>query len=163
MKLLLTLILCTLACVAYAYGQKTEPATDTAKVIRVTDGDTIHVLYNGKYETVRIIGLNAPELKSEDARTKCLANIAMQKADDLLTDMSVTLEADPSQADRDKYGRLLRYVFWNKDNFSLYMIKKGFAYEYTYNKAYKYQQEFKDAQKYAQESKWGIWDPETCK
>ena len=52
----------------------------------------------------------------------------------------------------------LRYAFGNSGNFSLYMIKQGYAYEYTYGKPYKYQKEFKEAQVYAQESngKFGI-------
>ena len=52
---------------------------------------------------------------------------------------------DPSQGERDKYDRLLRYIFLEDGtNFNELMISEGYAFEYTYNVAYKYQQEFKE-------------------
>ncbi len=163
MKLILTLLICTLVSIGYALAQSSKPKTESAKVTSVADGDTITVLINGKYEKVRLIGVNSPELKDERPRVKCMAWGAKAFAADSLTGLNVTLEADPTQADRDRYGRLLRYVFWNDGNFNEYIIKKGFAYEYTYGKPYKYQKDFKAAQKYAEESKWGLWDPMECK
>ncbi len=57
-----------------------------------------------------------------------------------------------------KYDRLLRYVVLSDGtNFGEYMIKNGFANEYTYNKPYKYQVLFKDAEKYAKNNKLGLW------
>lgn len=170
MKLLLTLLICTLVSIGYAYGQKAlqkpeksvEPV-EQGKVIRVVDGDTFHIDLNGKNEVVRVIGMNSPELKSPNPRIVCFAEAARMKAEDLIGDFTVQLEADPTQGDRDKYGRLLRHVFWNKANFAEYMIKKGFAYEYTYDKPYKYQKEFRAAQKYAEDSKWGLWDNTECR
>lgn len=128
----------------------------------IIDGDTVRVSIGGKIEKVRLIGVNAPELGDSRARVRCFAYAAKWFAREKLQGLTVTLESDPTQADRDRYGRLLRYAFWNNGNFNLYIIKQGFAYEYTYNRPYRYQEEFKDAQQYAEGSKWGLWDPKEC-
>jgi hypothetical protein len=75
----------------------------------------------------------------------------------------VRLEADASQGERDTYGRLLRYV-WREDglHFNDWMIRNGYAFEYTYNKPYKYQATFKEAQRYASDNNLGLWSPATC-
>ena len=166
MKLLITILICTLISVGYAFAQKEKPRDTeqvSAKVIRTIDGDTISVQIGDKYEKVRMIGVDTPELKDERPRVQCFAIAAKMYTEDHLDGLTVQLEADPTQADRDRYGRLLRYVWWNKDLYNRYIIKKGFAYEYTYGKPYKYQKEFKEAQKYAEESKWGLWDENECK
>ncbi|HVF47138.1 MAG TPA: thermonuclease family protein [Pyrinomonadaceae bacterium] len=114
------------------YSQKVEG--ETATVIRAIDGDTLKVSIDGKYETVRLIGVNAPEMKDKRPQVQCFAKEAKAKADFLLSNFDVRLEADPSQADRDKYGRLLRYVFLKDDLFNKWIIAKGYAYEYTFDR-----------------------------
>ncbi len=75
----------------------------------------------------------------------------------------MTLEADPSQGERDKYARLLRYVYLpDGTSFNKIMISEGYAYEYTYNTPYKYQTEYKIAQKAAQNAKTGLWADNAC-
>ncbi len=44
----------------------------------------------------------------------------------------------------------------------MYLIKEGYAYEYTYDLPYKYQAEFKVAQQEAQALKKGLWNPSVC-
>jgi len=75
----------------------------------------------------------------------------------------VELESDPTQDDRGKYDRLLRYVK-TKDGmfYNLEIIKQGYAYEYTYNVPYKYQTEFKQAEDYARNNKIGLWADGIC-
>lgn len=165
MKVIFTLLICTLVSVGYAFAQKDnpkDPVKETAKVTRTIDGDTIEVELNGQTEKVRLIGVDTPELKDERPRVRCFALAAKFYTEDHLEGFTVQLEADPSQADKDKYGRLLRYVWWRNDLYNRYVIKKGFAYEYTYDKPYKYQKDFKAAQKYAEDSKWGLWDENEC-
>lgn len=120
-------------------------------VNRVIDGDTIDVQINGKEEKVRLIGINAPETN------ECFGKEATDKARELLSSKTVKLEADPTQGERDKYKRLLRYVFVEGTNFEELMVREGFAKEYTYHTAYKYQSLFKSAQKEAQDSRRGLW------
>jgi micrococcal nuclease len=132
-------------------------------VVKVVDGDTIVVSIDGKEETLRLIGIDTPETVDPRETVQCFGLEASNKAKELLTGKKVSLEDDSTQGDRDKYDRLLRYVFLEDgNNFNLYMIKEGYAYEYTYSTSYKYQKEFKDAQSYAQTNNKGLWSPDTC-
>jgi micrococcal nuclease len=133
------------------------------QVSKVIDGDTISVLMNGKNEKIRILGINTPETVDPRRRVECFGREASDHAKSILTNQSVKLEADPSQDDKDKYGRLLRYVFLlNGTDYGLEMIRSGYAYEYTYDIPYKYQKEYKSAQMTAEKAKSGLWSDKTC-
>ncbi len=118
------------------------------KIVRVIDGDTIIVDMNGKNETIRLIGIDAPEIKEPGSKPQCFSQEATDKAKEILTNKNVNLEADPTQGERDKYERLLRYVFLTDGtNFNQLMIADGLALEYTYmGKKYKYYEDFKAAE-----------------
>lgn len=136
---------------------------ETAQVLRVIDGDTIEVGLNNKKETVRLIGIDAPETVDPRKPVQCFGIEASNKAKEVLTGKTITLEYDSTQGDRDKYERLLRYVFLNDLNFNKLMISEGYAHEYTYqNNHYKYMDEFKNAQKQAREGKKGLWADNIC-
>lgn len=133
------------------------------RVLKVVDGDTIDVLIEGKSERLRLIGINTPETVDPRKEVECFGHEASNKAKEILTNQYVVLENDISQSERDKYGRLLRYVFLpDGTNYNLFMIEEGFAYEYTYDSVYKYQMEFKLAQEYAQNNQKGLWSNTTC-
>ncbi len=135
----------------------------TYRVVKVVDGDTLDVNIDGKIERLRLIGIDTPETFDPRKSVQCFGKEASNKAKELLMNQFVTLEADESQGERDKYKRLLRYVFLpDGTNFNFYMISEGFANEYTYNDPYKYQAEFKQAQMDARSANKGLWDPLTC-
>jgi micrococcal nuclease len=132
------------------------------EVVKVVDGDTLDVMIDGKAERLRLIGINTPETVDPRKPVECFGAEASNKAKALLSGKKISLESDSSQGERDKYDRLLRYVFLEDGtNFNLLMIREGYAYEYTYNLPYKYQSEFKDAQKEASVNKIGLWG-NTC-
>jgi len=132
-------------------------------VIRVIDGDTIIVNINGKKETVRLIGLDTPEIVDPRKPVECFGKESSEEAKRILAEKSVQLKTDPSQALRDTYHRLLAYVFLEDGtNFNELMIKNGYGYEYTYDVPYAYQKEFKQAEKYARENKRGLWSGGVC-
>ncbi len=127
-------------------------------VTRVIDGDTIDVSIDGKIERLRLIGINTPETVDPRKPVECFGVEASNRAKELLNGKLVSLESDPSQGERDKYNRLLRYVFLEDGtNFNLRMIEEGYAYEYTYNTPYKYQAQFKRAQIEAKNAGAGLW------
>ncbi|MBI1982410.1 MAG: thermonuclease family protein [Candidatus Levybacteria bacterium] len=133
------------------------------RVVKVIDGDTIQVEVSGKTETLRLIGIDAPETGDPRTLVSCFGNEATSQAKEILAGRSVRLEADPTQGERDKYQRLLRYVFLEDGtNFNKLMISQGFAHEYTYRIPYKYQLEFKEAQNQAREKKLGLWADDAC-
>jgi len=132
-------------------------------VTKVVDGDTIEVDIDGKREKIRIIGINSPETVDPRREVECFGKEASAKAKELLSGQKVRLENDISQAERDKYNRLLRYVFLsNGMDFGKIMIQQGYAYEYTYDLPYKYQKEYKEAQQLAQTSNIGLWSDGVC-
>ncbi|MDO8573295.1 MAG: thermonuclease family protein [Candidatus Daviesbacteria bacterium] len=137
--------------------------SETFKVTKVIDGDTIQVVIDNEKETIRLIGIDSPETVDPRKSVQCFGKEASAKAKLLLSDKSVMLESDPTQGERDKYQRLLRYVFLEDGtNFNKLMISEGYAHEYTYNIPYKYQSEFKQAQKEAEENKRGLWADNAC-
>lgn len=144
----------------------TESAVATTtlySVVKVVDGDTIHIEMDGKKETVRLIGMNTPETVDPRRPVECFGKEASAKAKELLDGQKVRIETEASQGERDKYGRLLGYVT-REDGlfFNNYMISEGYAYEYTYRLPYKYQAEFKAAQKSAEAAGRGLWAPGVC-
>jgi micrococcal nuclease len=127
-------------------------------VARVIDGDTFEANVNGAIEKVRVIGIDTPETVDPRKPVECFGVEASNRAEVILSGQSVRLEYDPTQGERDKYGRLLRHAFLKDGtNFGLLMIREGYAHEYTYAVPYKYQQEYKEAQNYARENLFGLW------
>jgi micrococcal nuclease len=127
------------------------------KVVKVIDGDTVTITKDGASETVRMIGINAPETG------QCFTAEATQKLKSLIGAGTVSLELDASQGERDKYDRLLAYVFTESGiNTAKALIEGGFAKEYTYSRAYKYQAQFKAAQAAAQSAGKGLWASGAC-
>ncbi len=132
-------------------------------VTKVVDGDTIAINLNGTTETLRLIGINTPETVDPRKPVECFGKEASTEAKTLLTGKRVRIEKDPSQGDRDKYGRLLAYM-WREDGlfFNEHMIQQGYAHEYTYNTPYKYQTQFKADQASAKAQNKGLWAPGAC-
>lgn len=140
-----------------------EPKETGFKVVKVVDGDTIDVLIDDKTQRLRLIGIDTPETVDPRKKVQCFGREASNKAKELLNGQFVSLENDESQGERDKYKRLLRYVFLQDGtNFNLYMIAEGYAHEYTYDQPYKYQYDFKEAERSALENNKGLWSPDTC-
>lgn len=123
-------------------------------VVGVTDGDTIRVRLPSGTERVRLIGLDAPERQGNE----CWSQQAASKMQSLVQSRTVRLAADPTQADRDRYGRLLRHVVTEDGQLAAQvLIEGGFAKEYTYSAAYEHRDTYLAAQKSAQAKRLGVW------
>jgi len=144
------------------YPQPPARGLSSARVTGVLDGDTAEVLAGTQVQTVRLIGIDSPEVGG-DSPVQCFGREASAKARELLDGQTVSLESDPTQGDLDQYRRALRYI-WLADGrlFNLEMIREGYATEYTFNLPYKYQEVFKRAQARAREQSRGLWSPDTC-
>jgi micrococcal nuclease len=136
---------------------------DRTEITRVVDGDTVRVRSGSGEETLRLIGLNTPETRDPRRGVECFGREASARAKELLEGQTVFLEADSSQDERDRYGRLLRFV-WMEDGrlFNLEMIAEGYAFEYTYERPYKYQAAFREVEAAARGAQLGLWSPQTC-
>lgn len=133
--------------------------TSKFRVTDVRDGDTISIRVNSfagiplKTERVRLIGIDAPELKQEGWGRQAKRHLKRLISE---SDWVVTVEFDIEQ--RDKYGRLLAYL-WGKDGrlINERMVADGYAMVYTFPPNIKYTERFLSAQKKAQANKAGIW------
>ena len=112
-------------------------------VVRTIDGDTIVVDIDGKEETVRLIGVDAPESVHPTASKNTPAGKAASLFTSAhLTDTKVEIETDVQE--RDKYGRLLAYVYVDGKMFNEKLLKTGHASISTYPPNIKYTEEFED-------------------
>ena len=129
-----------LASPAQAYPTMPQGVQGPYTVLKVVDGDTIHVSANGQKLKIRMIGLDTPETVDPRKPVQCFGLEASAQAKTILGGQSVYLETDPSQDTIDKYGRTLAYV-WTASGrlFNLDMIADGYAFEYTYDLPYRYQ------------------------
>lgn len=127
-------------------------------VARAIDGDTIE-LESG--EKVRYIGIDTPETKHPKKAVQCFGKEAHEKNKELVEGKYVRLERDVSE--RDKYGRLLRYVYVvntdsNEEIFvNAELVSKGYAHASTFPPDVKFQEIFLDGQDFAREHKLGLW------
>jgi Micrococcal nuclease (thermonuclease) homologs len=101
-------------------------------VVRFSDGDTITVDMNGKHETVRMIGVDTPETHHPNRPVQCYGPAASAYTKNLIGNQKVRLEADPTNQNRDRYGRLLRYVYLPDGRLvQAEIIKSGHGFAYT--------------------------------
>jgi micrococcal nuclease len=96
-----------------------------APVTRVTDGDTIHVTYQGGDERVRLIGVDTPEVSWYGGQAECFGSDAGLYTRRRLSGRSVGLVFDVDLHDR--YGRLLAYVYVGAELFNLTLVRLGYA------------------------------------
>ena len=101
----------------------TQPLVVTAEVTSVVDGDTIDVLLDGREERVRYIGIDTPEYNNGEA--ECFAEEATNANEVLVSGALVRLEAD--QENRDRFGRLLRYVYVDGLLINEELVRNGYA------------------------------------
>jgi len=104
---------------------------DRARLVEVIDGDTIRVRLDGKTEDVRLIGIDTPEVFNGP---ECGGPEASASARNLLSGANrVLLISDPSQDNRDRYDRLLRYVEHGGRDINRAQVGRGWANVYVYN------------------------------
>ena len=112
----------TIICVGLLLIYYIISSRDT-RVTRVIDGDTF---VTNKGDRVRLIGVDAPELPSlRGIESKMYLH-------EMIDNKVVILERDEISDNKDKYGRLLRYVYLNKKDVNLQMLKSGYAKPYLY-------------------------------
>jgi micrococcal nuclease len=136
-------------------------------VERIVDGDTIIVEAAGHGVTLRLIGMDTPEVVDPRKQPQCFGPEASEKAKEILSGLKIEVEKDPLKGDYDKYGRVLGYVHVEPGEssdfpdglfYNQFMIENGYAREYTYFKEpYAYQAAFKDAEITAKKEKRGLW------
>ncbi len=159
--LIVSLVLVLLAPLISKYGpaipalQANQPGLYA--VAQFYDGDTISVYMNGTQEKVRFIGVDTPETHDPRKAVQCYGKAASNFTQNIIGVQSVRLEADPLNTNRDRYNRLLRYVYLpNGTLVNAEIIKQGYGFAYTgfpFSKA----DEFVRYQTEAREAERGLW------
>lgn len=138
----------------------TAPAVRAnATVVRVVDGDTIRVRLDGDgEERVRLIGIDTPETKDPRRPVQCYGREAAARTVSLLPPGTrVRLERDVEP--RDRYGRLLAYVYRASDGLfvNLALVREGYALVLTIPPNVAHAEEFVAAARGAREAGRGLW------
>lgn len=123
-----------------------------AKVAWVVDGDTIR-LTGGEY--VRYIGIDTPETVHPETPVEWMGKEASDFNTQLVDGKTIRLEFDAQK--KDKYNRLLAYVYVGDVFVNAELVRQGFAQVSTYPPNVKYQDLLLEMQKEAREAKHGLW------
>ncbi len=143
---------------------------ETHTVVQIVDGDTLTVQHNGRAEKIRLIGIDAPE---SGINNKTKKDAARGNEDiDTITKMGkkatrfvrkIVKPGDPvviefDKQTRDKYGRLLGYVYLSSGKMlNEEIVRAGYANLLTYSPNVKYQDRFLKAYREARENNRGLW------
>ena len=145
-------------------------AQEVATVLSVIDGDTLKINYNGQEESIRLIGIDTPEsrvnkkAKRDSKRTgKDIELIISQGREATnyvkgLVKPGDTIQIEFDVQTRDKYGRLLGYVYLADGKMlNEEIVHAGYTSLMTYPPNVKYQERLLKAYKLARENKSGLW------
>ncbi len=160
------LVLLLLAVAAVAGGATARGVLDTGddaagtmqgRVVKVVDGDTIHVQLGATREKVRYIGVDTPETKHPTKGVECYGQSASDFNAGLVDGEQVRLVRDIEE--RDRYGRLLAYVYRVRDGLfvNAELARLGFAQPLAIAPDVRFADRFADLAREAREQRRGLW------
>ena len=129
----------------------------SADVERVIDGDTIQVVVDGTRRIVRLIGVDTPETKHPTKPVQYFGQEASAYTKAALEGKTVMLQKDRTGDTIDRYGRWLRYVLLDGDNFNARLIRDGYAHAYR-RFPFSKRAEFIRLEEKARQRGIGLWD-----
>lgn len=148
--------------IACSVHDQPEPISDSglisAEILRVVDGDTMKVMIDNKEDTVRLLLVDTPETVHPNKPVEPMGPEASDYAKKILSNQKVELEFDVSE--RDRYGRLLAYVWVGEKMFNEMLLEKGLARVVVYPPNVKYVDEFRSIQEKARKESTGFWSIE---
>lgn len=126
---------------------------DYVTVKRVNDGDTVTASVDGRFEKIRLIGIDAPEIGQEP-----WGQMAKDRLKAMMASSSWKVRMEYDVVKRDKYGRLLAYL-WTQDGkmANAGMLSGGCAVLFTFPPNVKHVKELRAAEKKARSQKLVIW------
>jgi micrococcal nuclease len=150
----LTSLVLLLLCVAVSgVAQAQQPLL--GYVTRVVDGDTIYVAIGNQIESVRYIGINAPELHHPTRGEEPGGAAAREVNRALVEGRWITLVLDV--APRDRYGRVLAYVWVDGRFVNGELVWRGYAQAATYPPNARYADYFRALEGQARTASRGLW------
>jgi micrococcal nuclease len=157
-------LLLVLAVVAYTAtagdgsgGSPGPERTSAGQVVRVVDGDTIHVQVDGRREKVRYIGVDTPESVKPGTPVQCFGKRSSAFNAKLVDGERVRLVRDAEE--RDRYGRLLAYVYRARDGLfvNAALVRRGYAVPLTIPPNVAHADEFRRLAASARRKGRGLW------
>jgi micrococcal nuclease len=161
MRRTLPWVLVVLLAAGYGWVQRgeddVESSVRTARVLRVVDGDTILVAIGGRQERVRYIGVDTPETVKPHTRVQCFGKRASAANHRLVNGRAVRLVADAEA--RDRYGRLLAYVYRAGDGLfvNAALLRGGYATTLTIAPNVRFADRFAALARQARDAGRGLW------
>ena len=163
------LLIAAVSCIAFKAFSGSHPAmaeNDYVYVSRAVDGDTLKL---SNRERVRLIGIDTPELhysekllrdsrkSGKDIKTiQALGAKSAAFTKELCEGKKVRLEFDVEK--RDRYGRLLAYVYLEDGTFvNARIMEEGYAQTLTIPPNVKYADRFAELQREARDKRKGLW------
>jgi micrococcal nuclease len=127
------------------------------RVVRVVDGDTIHVQLGGRREKVRYIGVDTPESVKPGSPVECFGKEASRFNARLVAGRRVRLVRDAEE--RDRYGRLLAYVYRADDGVfvNARLVRDGYATALTIPPNVRFAERFRRQAAEARRAGRGLW------
>ena len=113
-----------------------------AKVIKISDGDTIMILQDKQQIKVRLFGIDAPELKQPYGK----------KSKQFLANLIAGEVVEVEENGKDRYKRTLGIIHFKGQDINAQMVLNGYAWAYV-----KYSRIYVDQEKPAREKKRGLW------
>jgi micrococcal nuclease len=145
-----------LAALLLGRGDSSSAGSLHGRVVRVVDGDTIRVrLDGGRIERVRYIGVDTPESVKPGTPVQCFAKKASHFNASLVSGRQVTLKTDAEE--RDRYGRLLAYVYADGRFVNRELVARGYARTLTIPPNVAHADEFARLARRAREAGVGLW------
>ena len=153
----LAVALCSAVCGCSATGGDESGQTPAVRVVRVVDGDTIRVEGPSGEEAVRYIGIDTPESVKPGSPVECFAKRASAFNEQLVGGERVRLVRDVDE--RDRYGRLLAYVYRERDGLfvNAELVRGGYATVTTFPPNVAHEGEFRRLARRARLSGRGLW------
>ena len=137
--------------------KKSAPFPESGLVTAVYDGDTIKVRFNnGREKRIRLIGIDSPETNDPREEKRFYAFMSKRFSFYYLYGKTIKLSYEESDLE-DKYGRLLAYVWTEKQGlFNKFILNQGFASAFL-NFPFRYRSEFAAAEREARGQERGFW------
>jgi micrococcal nuclease len=126
-------------------------------VVRVVDGDTIHVKLADRVEKIRYLGVNTPEIRHPIRGEEPGGREAADANRRIVDGRRVRLELDVRT--RDRHGRLLAYVWIGEIMVNAELVRRGYAQVMTVPPNVRYQDLFVRLQREARDAGRGLWRP----
>ena len=136
-------------------------ANDNVKYASCVDGDTIKVILNDKEETVRLLAIDTPESVKPSSSVEYYGKEASEyTCNKIKKAKKIQLEYDDNAAERDKYDRILAWVFIDNKLLQTELVELGYAKVAYLYADYKYTATLEQKQELASAKGIGIWNEE---